>query len=92
MSELSIQTSILTALRKRGGTWVKLRDSACGVSHFPDIIGCFRGKFVAIEIKIPGEKPRPGQLAFLKLIEQSGGISGWATSTKEALKILEEIE
>ena len=88
MSESTIQTSILTALKKQGGVWLKLRDSASGVSHWPDIIGCYRGKFVAIEIKKPGEKPCAGQLAFLELIKKSGGIAGWATSVKEARAII----
>ena len=43
-----------------GGWWL---DGAHGGSVYmprggPDIIGCFKGYFVAIEVKRPGEQPR----------------------------------
>ncbi len=57
-----------------------------------DLIGiqCRAGKgiFVALEVKLAGEKPRPDQLAFLNRIRDLGGISGVVTSVDEALDIL----
>ena len=79
-------------LRKSGGLWLKLRDSSVGVSEWSDIIGCYHGVFVAIELKVPGRKPRPGQFAFLKIVKLAGGVSGYATSIKEVREILKEVE
>ena len=47
-----------------------------------------KGIFVALEVKLAGEKPRPDQLAFLNRIRDLGGISGVVTSVDEALDIL----
>ena len=48
----NLQGVILRALRKRGGWWVKYhagpRYSTGGV---PDILGAYRGLFVAMEVK-----------------------------------------
>ena len=46
------------------------------------------GVFVALEVKCPGEKARPDQVAFLKRIRDLGGISGVVTSVEEALGML----
>ncbi len=91
MSELSIQTAILKMLRRKGGLWLKLRDSVAGESEWPDIVGCYKGRFIAIEVKIPGQKPKPGQYAFLKLIKLAGGISGWCDNVDGAKEIMKEV-
>ena len=60
-----------------------------GFPGLSDIIGCTRsGRFYAIEVKVPGEKPRDNQKAFLDLIERLGGLSGVATSSEEAISII----
>ena len=86
--ESSIQSSIMKALRKQGGLWLKTRESLAGVSGISDIIGCYRGRFIAIEIKRPGEKPRADQQAYLEIVKRCGGISGSAQSVEEALNII----
>lgn len=55
-----------------------------------DIMGhrCSDGKAFYIEVKLPGEKPRPDQYAFLEAMKNSGAIAGWCTSVKEALEIV----
>ena len=46
------------------------------------------GKAFYIEVKLPGEKPRPDQEKFLKAMEATGAISGCAHSVEEALDIV----
>lgn len=46
------------------------------------------GRFVAIEVKLPGEKPRADQVAFLDHVRQMGGIAGVVSSVEEALELL----
>ena len=57
-----------------------------------DLIGIMQdagaGRFVAIEIKLPGEKPRPDQVRFLDHIRRMGGIAGCVTSPEEAIELL----
>ncbi len=54
-----------------------------------DLIGWTRdGRFAAIEVKKPGQKPRPEQFAFIEGVRRAGGVAGWATSADEAMAIL----
>lgn len=61
-----------------------------GFPGLSDLIGCTpEGRFFALEVKLPGEKPRPNQLNFLNAMRQYGAIADWCTSVEEAIKILE---
>jgi hypothetical protein len=48
-----------------------------GKAGVPDIIACFNGRFVAIEVKRPGKKPTPLQIRRLLEIERAGGFALW---------------
>ena len=49
-----------------------------------DIIGIYKGKFLAIEVKTPKNKLRPAhQKAFIEEINKRGGIAFFATSVEE---------
>lgn len=45
------------------------------------------GKALYIEVKLPGEHPRPDQTRFLEAMRRTGAITGCAHSVEEALKI-----
>lgn len=47
------------------------------------------GRFFALEVKKPGEKPRPEQEAWLGVVRRFGGFGSWATSPEEAMAALE---
>lgn len=53
-----------------------------------DLIACCWGRFVSIEMKAPGKKPRPDQLAWIELVRSFGGIADWADSVPGALEIV----
>ena len=40
---------------------------------FLDFVGCYNGRFFAIETKAPGQKPTPRQQINIALVEQSRG-------------------
>jgi hypothetical protein len=46
-----------------------------GRAGIPDDIGCYRGRFIAIEYKANGGKPTALQLRELQNIRESGGIA-----------------
>lgn len=46
------------------------------------------GKALYIEVKLPGESPRPDQKKFLEAMRKTGAISGVAHSIEEALDIV----
>ena len=45
------------------------------------------GRALYIEVKLPGEHPRPDQQKFLDAMQRTGAIAGCAHSVEEALKI-----
>ena len=47
------------------------------------------GKALYIEVKLPGEKPRPDQQKFLDAMKRTGALAGCAHSIEEALSIVE---
>lgn len=55
----------------------------------PDLLGCYDGKFFAIELKIKKGKPTPLQLQRLTDIRHAGGIQGVAKNWGEVKYILE---
>ena len=52
-----------------------------------DMIG---GRFVAIEIKVPGKEPDEAQVAFLAAVNRSGGIGIWGSDPHDIMAELRE--
>ena len=48
------------------------------------------GRAIYIEVKLPGEYPRPDQKKFLEAMRKTGAIAGCAHSIEEALEIVRE--
>lgn len=90
MPESTLSTSIVRALnalprchaekRWTGGFFTRAGE--------PDVTGCYRGQRFEIEVKIPGKRPRKVQEKRLREWEESGAITGVATSVAEAIAIL----
>lgn len=63
----------------------------------PDLIGWITvdfgfgpvAVFFAIEVKKPGEKPRPDQLNWQRVLKEAGALVGVATSPEEAIALVE---
>jgi len=55
-----------------------------------DIIGCWRGKFIAIEVKAGYNKPTQDQLDFLERVRYNGGLCLVAYSVDDVIQFLEE--
>lgn len=94
MKEKYLQTKILKALREAGGWWTKYhvgpRYSQAGV---PDILGCYRGLFVALEVKLPNTHSTKLQEQTQKKIRVDGnGIVAVVRSVDEALSVIYAIQ
>lgn len=58
-----------------------------GVKGLADIIGTHKeGRSIAIEVKVPGNKPTEDQLAFLAEVHGRNGIAFVATSVDDVIK------
>jgi penicillin-binding protein-related factor A (putative recombinase) len=56
----------------------------------PDIIGCYKGRALALEVKRPGGKATALQLAILAKWQQAGAVTGVIRSVEEVKKIMEK--
>jgi len=100
MTEAQTQQQILIALNSRPDC--RLFRNQVGVLHTmdgrtvraglcvgsSDLIGWFRGRFLAIEVKSDTGKTSKEQDAFLAAVRVGGGIAGVARSVEDALRII----
>lgn len=100
--ETILQNQIIVALCKNGcvarnhtvGQFFTKYGGLVNIGHHgeSDIMGhrTSDGRAVYIEVKLPGEHPRPDQQKFLEAMRNSGAIAGVAHSVEEALTIVRE--
>ena len=94
MTEAALGRKILFKLRARGGVWFPYPRTRFASSGVSDIIGCLNGRFVAIELKLPGEKWKPTrlQVSFIDRIIAAEGIAFIAHSWEEIEEALSHNE
>ena len=90
--EQEIQDKIMDYIKSIGGLPVKFNNigiyAKAGVS---DILACIRGRFVAIEVKKPGNKPSALQENFINAINSIGGFAFWADNLEDVKDKLKEL-
>lgn len=90
--EQDIQTSIMNYISSIGGLPLKFNNigiyAKAGVS---DILACIRGRFVAIEVKKPGNKPSALQENFINAVNKIGGFAFWADNLQDVKDKLKEL-
>ena len=75
--ESRFKVRVLKALRAISPSWwVKVHGSAFGAAGTPDILGCLRGRFCALELKRDAKaRVTPLQERNINLIHEAGGLS-----------------
>lgn len=63
-----------------------------GLVGSPDVLGCYRGRFVGIEVKTATGRQSDHQKTFQRVFERSGGIYILARSVQDALAGLEAVQ
>ena len=89
--ESSLTKSIMRKLRSKGGFWIKIHGGPFQVLGIPDIIGCYRGRFCAFEVKRPGRDLTRIQAATIQMIKKAGGLALMITSFEEAEAVLRTV-
>lgn len=92
MKEQDYQKKIIDFLKSKGAYVVKvIRASKAGV---PDVICCYKGRFIAIEVKRPETIKNVSKLQAynLELIQVAGGIGFVAYSKDHVRKVLEALD
>ena len=90
--EQDIQTQIMDYIKSIGG--IPIKQNQIGIyatAGVPDILACIVGKFVAIEVKKPGQKPKPIQVAWINAINSAGGVAFWADNLEDVKRKLQEL-
>lgn len=95
MREKEIQKQIVEYLRKRGAfVWEDKQDYRKGRYFKPstrgvsDVLGIYKGRPLAIEVKTPTGKLRKEQAIFLADFTAAGGIAFTARSVEEVAEML----
>ena len=90
------ETALQAACQKRirvewGGEVVKVHGSASQQAGTPDLLGCVRGRMIAVELKQPGKQPTGLQMKRLRDWAAAGALAGWATTEAELDALLEHV-
>lgn len=100
--ETALQNKIIAALCRNGcvarnhtvGQFFTKYGAVVNIGHHgeADIFGhrIWDGRAFYIEVKLPGEHPRPDQQKFLDAMSAAGAIAGCAHSIEEALSIVRD--
>jgi Holliday junction resolvase len=87
-SEKAIVNAIKRYLDKLPGCYVIKTYGSVYSAGQPDLLGCFQGRTLALEVKRPGGKPTKLQMAMLKKWEAAGAIAAVVHSVEEVKGIL----
>lgn len=91
--ESRLVKEILLSLRREypSSFWTKIHGGAYQRVGLPDIIGCVQGRFVGIEVKLPGKEATLTALQgyTLDALVNAGAIAGMVTSKEQAIELIE---
>lgn len=90
MKESTLVDNIRKVLKKRGVKTLKIHGNAYHEAGTPDIVGCYDGHFLALEVK-RDEKSKPTPLQVQRLAEwySAGAITAVVWSVTSAIAVLE---
>ena len=90
MREKTVESKLSSAVKARGGLAVKF--TSPGFNGMPDRLVMFPGgKIGFVEVKAPGETPRPLQRSRLKLLRRLGFKVFVLDNISDIPKIIEEV-
>ena len=92
MREKIIENKIKAYLKSKGAYCVKYHGNQFSQVGVADLLVCYRGGFLAIEIKNETGKTSPLQDENILMVEKAGGISFVARSVQDVRKVIEDID
>lgn len=96
-SPFPTETALSTACQKRirveyGGEVMKIHGSATQAAGQPDLLGCVRGRMIAVELKQPSKRPTPLQFRRLRSWAAAGALAGWARTEVDLDRLLAHLD
>jgi len=92
MKEQDYQKKIVKALEAKGAYVVKV--VAATKKGVPDILACYKGHFIAIEVKTPESRSNTSKLQEYNLdkVSEAGGLAGVAVHIDDLNLMLNKID
>ncbi len=89
------ETALVSAMKKTlektlGGDWTKIHGGPYQRIGVSDLIGCLKGRFIAIEVKMPGKEDTlsTAQEKFIESINKNDGLGFMSSDIDYTLKML----
>lgn len=90
--ESNIQDDIIEYLKSVGAYTVKIHVSSYQTQGTPDILCCYRGRFIGFELKRPGESATELQKYRIEQIHRADGYAYVADSVEQVKEVLYDID
>jgi len=91
--EKKIQKSIMTFLKTVPlSNFAKIQQGPMSKGGISDIIGCYHGYFLAMEVKRQETEPTPLQTEYLNRNVKAGGFSAVVRSVADVKEVLRRVE
>lgn len=94
MLERDIVTAIKRYLASLGSDvffW-KEHGSVYGTNGVPDIICCYKGRFLGLECKLPGGRLTKLQKRTIEQINRAGGVACRVESVEDVKRVIERVD
>ena len=93
MKEKNIERAIKSYLKTVDGLFFwKEHGGMYSTVGIPDLIICYKGKFIALEVKTPIGKATVMQVVQMQKIRKAGGLSKIVRSVNDVKEIIESIQ
>lgn len=95
MNERGLTAKVKKRLRERGAWALKVHGGPHQRAGVPDFLICYRGFFIAVELKSPEEpRPEPSPLQRIELaaIERAGGLASLCVTVECVDRLLDRVD
>jgi Holliday junction resolvase len=90
--EKNVEDAIKAYLVRKGAFTIKVFANEMQGKGLPDLIVCYKGRYLAFEVKAPNGRVAKIQKATLRRIAKAGGIIASPRSLDEVRTIIEQID
>lgn len=89
LTEKKVTAKIIAYLKTVPGLWwFKVHGGPMQQAGIPDLCVVHAGRAIFLEVKHPGGKPTPLQIAMMERIEAAGGVAAVVQSTEDVVEVL----
>ncbi len=91
-AESAMKSAVRDALKARGAYWAAIPEGSFAKPGDPDMVVCYKGRFIGMEGKTPEGRLRDIQKVRRDQIRDAGGIYAVVRSVEDAMRVLDEID